>query len=162
MRSLPKVFPFFLSLILLSLGLLFFSLPFSTNLYSLFFSHLSFFPFLGLVLIVLGIFLLLALFFSSMSSPLTIEISSYEVSLSLLQESLRRFCEKKYPEKNMEIEIYPQRKQRIEIVIQMKNTQLLDKESLFVQQLKKEIKKYLSAQFDYHRTFFLTLVPSKV
>ncbi len=160
MRNISHAFHLFLSLFVLTLGLLFFSLPFSQQLTSLFFSHLPLFSLLGLGLMVFGIFFVLGHFSLVSGSALTFKISSYEVSLSLIQEAILHFCEKKHPEKKIAIEVFRRKKQRLEIVVHLKNGQLLDKEDRFLQEFKKEIKEFLSRQFDYQRTFYLTILPS--
>jgi hypothetical protein len=159
MRNLSIFFHVCICLCLFGLGFLFFSLPFSHTLSSLLFSHLPFFSLLGLGLMVFGIFFLLSL--SSHPSSLTLRVSSYEVSLNLIRESLRRFCEKNYPQKKMELDVFLRRKHRLEIQIRMQTKLSLDEADPFLQQLKKQLKDFLCDQFDYHRTFFLTIVTSK-
>jgi hypothetical protein len=161
MRNISNTFHLFLSLFLLLLGLFFFSLPFSAELSSFFFSHLPLFSLLGLGLIVFGMFFILGISSLYFSPSLTLKVSSYEVSLPLIRELLQRYCEKMHPEKKIVIEVFPQRKQRLEITVHLQAVSSWKKEDPFLLELKKEIKEYLRRQLDYHRTFLLTIFPSE-
>ncbi len=158
MKTISSLFHLFLALFLLAMGLLFFTLPLSQKLASLFFLHQSLFSLLGLTLLLFGFFFLMGASSAYFHPSLTLKVSSYELSLNLIQESLQRYCEKLFPQKKMEIEVFLKRKQRLEIVVHLEMQQILAVEDPFLQSLKKEIKQYLSGQFDYHRTFFLTIV----
>ena len=151
---------FFVIFFILTVGVLFLTLPYTEHLRILLINSLlnnhAFYQTLGYVLIGGGALLLIGLYMMNRRRFFQIEMqaSKIEVDESLIQEVVANYWKERFSDHESNAAVIVKGKQSIEIMATLPE----EKEEDFFEEVQKELGSLLARQFGYQKPFVLTLV----